>query len=275
MADVKTVAATLDDSLISLIDQEVIVSGEGRNRIDQFVETQVEIGAKSIDFTIYSKLAVATTALTDGTDVDAVAMADAAVTFTPAEYGNVVTPTKLANLQTGGKADRAGAKLVGINIAETTNKLGLNALEAGTNTTAAASAGTLAPADLRGAFERLQTANIPTFMNGLYVAFVNPAQLTDIKDDYQSMAQYTDLGQATNGVVAQLEGFMIVPDPQVTAGTVSCFGMGALGKAVSMDVETKITGPFDKLARFVNLGWYGVLQYGIVDDNAIEIITGA
>jgi len=275
MADVKTVAATLDDSIITLIDQEVIVSGANRNKIDQFVETQVEIGAKSIDFTIYSKLAVATTALTDGTDVDAAAMADSAVTLEPKEYGNVVTPTKLANLQTGGKADRAAAKLTGINIAETTNKLGLNALEAGTNTTAASTPGTLAKGDLRGAFERLQLANIPTFDNGLYVAFVNPAQVSDIKDDYISIAQYTDLGQSVSGVVGALEGFMIVPDSQVTAGQVSVFGMGALGKAVSSEVETKITGPFDKLGRFVNIGWLGTIEYGIVDDNAIEIITGA
>ncbi len=275
MANVVTTAATLDDSLITLIDQEVMVSGVGRNRIDNFVETKVNIGAKSIDFTIYSKLDLATTALTDGTDVDAVAMADASVTLTPKEYGRVVTPTKLANLQTGGKADRAGAKLVGINLQETMNKLGLNALEAGTNTTAAGTSGTLAVTDLRGAYERLATANIPTFVNGLYVAFLNPAQVTDIKDDFIDIAKYTNLGEAVSGAVGVLEGFMIVQDPQVTAGKVSCFGMGALGKAVSMEAGTTITGPFDKLGRMVNLGWYGVVEYGIIDDNAIEIITGA
>ena len=91
MANVITTAATLDDSLITLIDQEVIVSGAGINKIDAFVETKVDIGAKSIDFTIYSKLAKATTALTDGQDLDSVALADSSVTFTPKEYGNVVS----------------------------------------------------------------------------------------------------------------------------------------------------------------------------------------
>ena len=275
MADVKTTGAGLDDSLVTLMDQEVIVSGAGRNKIDQFVETIVDIDAKSIDFTIYSKLALATTALTDGTDVDAEALAGSKVTLTPKEYGTAVTVTKLADLQTGGKGSRAAAKVTGINIAETTNKLGLNALEAGTNTTAAATLNTLAKGDLRGAFERLQTANIPTFENGLYVAFVNPAQVSDIKDDYISISQNTSLGEAVSGVVGALEGFMIVPDSQVTAGKVSCFGMGALGKAVSAEVETKITGPFDKLGRNLNIGWLGTIEYGIVDDNAIEIITGA
>lgn len=274
MANVVTTGAVLDDSLITLIDQEVIVSGAGINKIDAFVDTQVEIGAKAIDFTIYSKLTKATTALTDGADLDAVGMADASVTLTPKEYGTVVTPTKLANLQTGGKADRAGAKLVGINLAETSNQLGINALEDGTNTTAAGTSGTLAKADLRGAYQRLSTARIPK-INGYYVAFVNPAQVSDIKDDYISIAQNTNLELATNGVVGTLEGFLIVEDADVTAGQVNCFGMGALGKAVSMAPDTTITGPFDRLGRFVNLGWYGVMEYGIVDDNAIEIITGA
>ena len=274
MANVITTAATLDDSLIELIDTEVIVSGAGINKIDPFVETNVDIGAKSISFTIYSKLAKATTALTDGTDVDSAGMADASVLLTPKEYGTVVTPTKLANLQTGGKADRAGAKLVGISLAETTNQLGINALEAGTNTTAAASAGTLAKGDLRGAYQRLATKRIPK-INGYYVAFMNPAQISDIKDEYIDITKFSRPELATSGVVGTLEGFLIVEDPDVTAGQVNTFGMGALGKAVSMQPDTTITGPFDKLGRMMNLGWYGVIEYGIVDGNAIEIITGA
>ena len=274
MANVVTTAATLDNSLITLIDQEVIVSGAGINKIDNFVETQVQIGAKSIAFTVYSKLAKATTALTDGVDVDAVAMADAEVVLTPKEYGRVVTPTKLANLQTGGKADRAGAKLVGINIAETLDQLGINALEAGSSTTAAVTSGSLAKADLRAAYTKLAGSNIPK-INGFYVAFMNPAQVSDIKDDYIDIYKYNNPDLAVSGVVGALEGFLIVEDANVTAGKVSCFGMGALGKAVSMETGTTITGPFDKLGRMVNLGWYGVIEYGIVDDNAVEIITGA
>jgi hypothetical protein len=274
MANVVTTAATLDDSLITLIDTEVIVSGAGVNKIDQFVETIVDIGSKAISFTIYSKLSKATTALTDGVDVDAVAMADASVTLTPKEYGAVVTPTQLANLQTGGKAPVAGAKLVGINLAETTNQLGINALEDGTNTAAAGTSGTLKKEDLRAAYTALAGRRIPK-INGYYVAFVNPAQVSDIKDDYITIAQNTSLEMATNGVVGSLEGFLIVEDADVTAGQVNCFGMGALGKAVSMMPDTTITGPFDRLGRMVNLGWYGVIEYGIIDDDAVQIITGA
>ncbi len=273
MANVITTAATLDNSLITLIDQEVLISGAGINKIDNFVENKVEIGAKSIAFTIYSKLDKAVTALVDGTDVDAVGMADAEVLLTPKEYGRVITSTKLANLQTGGKSDRASAKLVGINMAETLDQLGVNALEAGTNTTAGATAGTLTKGDLRTAYTKLAGKNIPK-INGFYVAFLNPAQVADIKDDYIDILKYNNPELATNGVVGALEGFIIVEDANVTNETVSCFGMGALGKAISLEPGTTITGPFDKLGRMINLGWYGVLEYKIVDNNAVEIITG-
>jgi len=274
MANVVTTAAVLDDSLITLIDQEVIVSGAGINKIDAFVETKVQIGAKSIDFTIYSKLSKAITPLIDGADVDSVVMADASVTLTPKEFGRVVTPTKLANLQTGGKADRAGAKLIGINMEETTNQLGINALEGGSNSTAAGTAGVLATGDLRSVYTSLSNKRIQK-INGYYVAFMNPSQIADIKDAYISIAQNTNMDLATNGVVGTLEGFVIVEDADITPGKVSCFGMGALGKAVSMNTGATVTGPFDKLGRMLNLGWLGTLEYGIIDDNAIEIITGA
>jgi hypothetical protein len=274
MADVLTTGAVLDDSLVELMDQEVIVSGAGINKIDAFVEYPTDIDGKSMTFTIYSKLAVATTALTDGTDVDAVAMADTSVVVTPSEYGNAITVTKLADLQTGGKGSRAAGKLTGINVSETTNALGVAALEGGTNTTAAATPGTTAKADLRAAYTRLADKKIPK-INGYYVAYMNPAQVSDIKDDYISIAQNTNLDLATNGVVATYEGFLVVEDADATAGKVSCFGMGAIGRGASAEPELKITGPFDKLGRNLNIGWHGVLDYVLVDDSAVEIITGA
>ncbi len=274
MANVVTTAANLDDSLIELMDQEVIISGKDVSTIDPFVETKVDIGAEAIKFTIYSKLAVATTALTDGEDIDSVGMVDASVLLTPAEHGNVVTTTKLVNYQTGGKADRAAAELTGINMGESLNKLGVTVLESGTNATAAATAGEVAVEDLRGAYERLRTKKIPK-INGVYVAYMHPAQISDLKDDYIEISKHTNQSLATNGVVGVLEGFVIVEDADVTPGKVSCFGKGALGKAVSHSPESTLTGPFDKLGRMMHLGWYGIIKYGKIDDNAIEIITGA
>jgi N4-gp56 family major capsid protein len=219
-------------------------------------------------------MSAATTPLTDGTEAGSTTMTDTKVSFTMAEYGAVITSTSLANIATAGKADLASAELVGVNLGETTDKLGLAAVEAGTSSTAAGTVGTLASTDLRSAYTKLANNGIAKFPDGRYVAFVNPSQVSDIKGDYITIAQNTDIGQATSGIVGALEGFTIVEDSNVTAGTVVCFGMNALGKAVALSPQLRVVEGSDNLGRTVNVGWYGVMKYGVIDQNALRVLTG-
>ena len=267
--------ALLSDSVVDLMNQAVIVSGMSFNKVDAYATIRQDDLASSIAFTVFSRMSAATTPLTDGTEATSTTMTDTKVTLTMDEYGNVITSTSLANIATAGKADLASAELVGVNLGETTDKLGLNALEAGTNTIAADSSGTLASADLREAYTALATAGISKFPDGRYVAFVNPAQVSDIKGTFITLAQHTDLAGATNGVIGSLEGFTIVEDSNVTAGKVACFGMNALGKAVATAPQLRIVEGSDNLGRTVNIGWYGVMKYGVIDQNALRVITGA
>ena len=69
---------------------------------------------------------------------------------------------------------------------------------------------------------------------------------------------YTDGGDTTTDVYASY-----------------AIGFNAFGDGQSKPVEMRATGPFDKLARFVNLGWYGVLQYKIIDQDALWTIESA
>ena len=269
-----TLKTTLDDSQVTLYDAAVMVSGEPYRGLDEFVTVEQSIDGAAVEFTFYTNLSEATTALTDGTEATATAMADSKVTITPAEYGQVITTTRLANSSTAGKANLAAGKLVGRNMPETQSKQIIAKLEAGTNSTAAASAGTLAKGDLRLAFQKLEAASIGKF--GMrYIALVNPAQITDIKDTYNTIVQYTDAEKALSGVVGELEGFTIVSHPQVTAGTVVCFGQDAVGKAVAVDPDTTIIDGTDNLGRTRHYGWYGIYEYGILDQNAVQVITGA
>jgi len=48
---------------------------------------------------------------------------------------------------------------------------------------------------------------------------------------------------------------------------VNVVGFNALGKAVSVPAQVKITGPFDKLGRFLNIGWYTMVHYDTIDAN--------
>ena len=269
-----TLKTTLDDSQVTIYDQAVRISGQPYSGLDNFVNEGVSVDGAAVEFTFYTNLSEATTALTDGTEATAVAMADSKVTVTPKEYGNVITTTRLANASTAGKADIGAGRLVGRNMMETMSKQIINALADGTNTTAAATSGTLAKADLRGAFERLELNSIGKF-GTRYVAMVNPAQASDIKDDYIGITQYTDAERALSGVVGELEGFTVVSHPQVPAGTVLCFGQDALAKATCIDSDTTIIDGTDNLGRTRHYGWYGLYEYSVLDDNAIEVITGA
>lgn len=267
--------ALLSDSVVDLMNQAVIVSGNSYNKVDAYATIRQDDMASSIAFTVFSRMAAATTPLTDGTEASSTTMTDTKVQLTMDEYGSVITSTSLANIATAGKADLASAELVGVNLGETTDKLGLGVLEAGTSTTAAATLNTLASGDLRSAYTKLANNGIAKFEDGRYVAFVNPSQVADIKGDYITIAQNTDIGQATSGIVGALEGFTIVEDSNVTAGTVVCFGRNALGKAVAQAPSLVVKEGSDNLGRTVNIGWYGVMKYGVIDQNALEVITGA
>ena len=264
----------LSDSVVDLMNQAVIVSGNSYNKVDAYATIRQDDMASSIAFTVFSRMSAATTPLTDGTEATSTTMTDTKVTLTMAEYGAVITSTSLANIATAGKADLASAELVGVNLGETTDTLGLTVLEAGTNTIAADVAGTLDNLDLREAYTALANAGIAKFPDGRFVAFVNPAQVSDIKGDYITIAQNTDIGQATSGIVGALEGFTIVEDSNVTAGTAVCFGMNALGKAVAMNPMLVIAEGNDNLNRKINVGWHGILKYGVIDQNALRVLTG-
>lgn len=266
----------LADSQVEVYDAAVHVFGQNLNSLDNDGSVTLGGSINGADnvFHIYTKLTPVTTPLTDGTEATPITMADSKVTITPAEYGAVVTPTSLADASTAGKASMAAAKMVGINIVESPNAKGCAVLEAGTNSTAAATLNTLAKGDLRIAYTKLENAGVLK-IDGYYRCRANPDQIADIKDDYQGYAQYTTLDGVTSGQVPHLEGFMIIPDRAVTAGTVVCYGDNALGKSESVATSATIVDGTDNLNRLRNYGWYGIYEYGIVDQNALQVITGA
>ena len=272
-----TVAATLDASLVQIYDAAVIVAGANMANLDAdgSVTLGGSINGADNQYTIYTKLSPVTSALADGTEVTPVSMADSKVTITPAEYGNVIATTKLASATTAGRADLASAKLIGINIVESPNAKGVAVLEGATNATAATTAGTLDKLDLRAAYTKLADAGVLPFSDGMYRVRINPNQVADIKDDIIEILKYTDPDSALRGEFGALEGFRLIQDRAVTAGTVICYGDNAIGKAESIPTQPTIIDGTDNLGRIRNYGWYGIYEYGIVAQNAVQLITSA
>lgn len=299
MANIITTASLLDDSVITLMDQAFLLAAQDNIVIDQFVDLKRDINAKTIEIPKYPKLAKQTTPLTDGNDVESVGMSDTKIPFTPAEYGNVVTTTKLANLQTGGKADLATAAVVAMNMVETLNRLGCMGLQASTNIrlangaaseAAIVAADVIKDADLEYVFNRLHRKNIPKFDGELYVALAHPDVIDDLKKSantaWMDASKYADALSVLKHEMGIYKGFRWVAtagmEPNADAGAeavdtydTAFLGKNALGKAVSLEPGLTITGPFDKLGRMMNIGWYGVLKYGIVDQDSLWVITSA
>lgn len=298
MANVITTAAQLDDSVIALMDQAFLLESQDKIVVDQFVDFKREIKAKTIEIPKYPKLAKKTTPLADGEDVESAGLTDTKVPLTPAEYGNVVTTTKLANLQTGGKADLAAAAVVAMNMVETLNRLGCMALQASTNVRLAndavsrdaiAATDVIQEKDLDYVFNRLFRANIPRFEGDLYVAIAHPDVISDITklENFKDVSKYANAMSLLRNEVGIYKGFrwvatagMEYEEDAGAGGTVDVYdtaflGRNALGKAVSLDPGLTITGPFDKLGRMMHIGWYGVLKYGIIDQNSLWVISSA
>ena len=288
----------VDDSIKLAFDQAFLIESAQENVMDQFVNYKVQIGAKSIQFPKFGQLSLATTPLTEGNDVVSEAIGDSAILLTPAEYGQVVTTTSLASLQTGGTVDLAAVQLVAQNMARTKNRLASLALDASTNVlvaggkTEATLAGTdvLSATLLNQAYNKLARKSIGR-LNGEYVLVAHDDVIADLRDSsgtgsWQDVTKYATPEVALRNEVGMFKGFRVVRNNDVTfadqsgAGTVDVYnsyviGLNGLGLAESMTPEMRATGPFDKLGRLVNLGWYGVFAYGIVDTDAVWKIQSA
>lgn len=285
--------SNVDDSLVTLFEAGFIVAAEQADVMSPFVQYRADIGAKAVEFPKYATLGAATTPLTEDEDVASEALVDSKVTFLPVEYGKVVTKTALASLQTGGKVDIAAARLVGQNVGRTSNILAVRALEASTNVVlpgAVANEAALVAGDVMTAavlnkvYNKLARTNIPMLADNLYVAFMHDDVIADLRagaaaGDWTDVVKYATPEQALRNEVGVYKGFRIVRNNDCAiaadAGAAavdsyksSFMGFNGLGLAVSKVPTMSLTSS-DKLGRFVNVGWHGVMKYGIVDTDAV------
>jgi N4-gp56 family major capsid protein len=266
----------------------------------ELVATQVanidgELNGKSMQFSKYSNLAVPS-ALSDGVDPDSVTLVDSAVTLTPAEEGLVVTKTALGSFQTGGKVDVAAAQLVARNAGQTLDYRAITALDAFGGTTiypnGATAVGNLTTADVLDKtfagrlYNKLARANTPGLVGGTYFGIAHDDCLHDLREDtangaWTDVSKYTDLASVLTGEIGMYKGIRWLRSGNATVTsnvngtidgyTINVVGFNALGMAKRASqagmFEVRITGPFDKLARFINVGWYSLIVFDTIDAN--------
>ena len=284
-----TDADVLDADEVALYSSMVILNATPELVADQAVSVTSTGQGITHNFAIYANLGALTTALTDGVEADSTAMADSLATLTPAEQGGVVTLARLADVQSALKAARAAGMLIGRSAGTTLDKLAIIALEAFSTTriypNSASAASNLATSDNLDAvfanrlYNKLARGNVPG-INGSYIGIAHDDCLHDLRVDtanggWVDVSRYADPSSVLQNEVGMFAGIRWLRSSNVTVtadsnGTIDSYkvnvcGFNALGKAQAGPVELKVTGPFDKLGRFLNYGWYWLGSYGVID----------
>jgi len=266
----------------------------------------------SVQFNIYDNMAQATSALTEASDVTAVALGDSTVVVTLAEYGNAVITTAKLRGTSFLNVDADAANIIGYNMVDSVDKLVSNVANAGTNViystgsgalptsrvTIADDAATFGAQEGRQAVAELRTASAPGFDNGNYIGLVHP----DVSYDLREQTAVTDVIQyqirqegaaVRNGSIGVFGGIEWIENPRAPilddAGATSTTnvyqtlvaGRQALAKAFSRapgfgEDPSVVFGPVvDTLRRFHPVGWYHLVGHGIFRQAALRRIESS
>ena len=266
----------------------------------------------SVQFNIYDNMAQATSALTETSDVTAVALGDSTVVVTLAEYGNAVITTAKLRGTSFLNVDADAANIIGYNMVDSVDKLVSNVANAGTNVIYAqgsmgsrptsrvgiADAATFGAQEGRQAVAELRTASAPGFENGNYIGLVHP----DVSYDLREQTAVTDVIQyqirqegaaVRNGSIGVFGGIEWIENPRApilddagATGTTNVYqtlvaGRQALAKAFSRapgfgEDPSVVFGPVtDTLRRFHPVGWYHLVGHAIFRQAALQRIESS
>ena len=265
----------------------------------------------SVQFNIYDNMDQATSALTQDSDVTAVALGDSTVTVTLAEYGNAVITTAKLRGTSFLNVDADAANIIGYNMVDSVDKLVSNVANAGTNViystgsgalptsrVTIADANTIDTATARQAVAELRGASAPGFENGNYVGLIHP----DVSYDLRALTAVTDVIQfqirqegaaVRNGSIGVFGGIEWIENPRAPilddAGATSTTnvyqtlvaGRQALAKAFSRapgfgEDPSVVFGPVtDTLRRFHPVGWYHLVGHSVFRQAALRRIESS
>jgi len=145
----------------------------------------------------YVDLALSTSALSESTDPDAVALSTpTTVSITLNEYGNSVLVTRALELFSLADVDPAIANIIAYNLANSIDSVAMETLRGGTNkifagatatsTATVAAAATIDSADIRKAIAKLRSANAVARKGSLYWAGIHPEVSHDLRAESSS-----------------------------------------------------------------------------------------
>ena len=243
----------------------------------------------------YVDLTAATTALTETTDPDAVALSTPTqVSITLNEYGNSVLVTRALELFSLADVDPAIANIIAFNLADSIDQVAMTTLRGGTNviyggdatdTDEIVAADTITSAMIRKAVAKLRAYKAVARKGSLYWVGIHPEVSHDLRAETGSAGwllpnQYgSSQDRIWAGEIGQYEGAYFVESARLynaTDGASSArnfrtiiAGQQAMAEAVAEEPHVVIGPVVDKLMRHRPMGWYGVLGFARYREEAL------
>ena len=282
MADVyTTTAAGVNADLQTYFSKKLQRQAQFSTVLDQFgyIEKIPSASSKTISFTKYADLAVATTALTEGVAPDSVALSSAAITAVIDQLGFVIKLTDLAELTPKHPVVQKTLELLCTQAARSRDAKIEAVLAAGTNAfytgavasrTALAAGNIITVADVSRVVANLRTNGATEFPDGNYVAVVSPTvEMNLLKDqsfrDASTRSGLGTKGELYKGEIANFMGVRFVRSNSIPtiASTVTVyptyfFGLDAYAVSDLQTLQSYREGPggvTDPLHQIMTLGW--------------------
>ena len=309
-----TTTSTLGDQVTTAFEQIAYFALRSQPLYEMVADvrsTAQSHNGSGVQFTFYPNMAQATSALTEASDVTAVALTDTAVTVTLAEYGNAVITTALVRGTSFLNVDADAANIVGYNMVDSLDKVVSDVAMAGTNVLYSTGSGalptsrvTIADANTfdaitpRQAVAQLRGDSAPGFTNGNYVGIIHPDVSYDLRaetavTDVIQYQLYQDGAPIRAGSIGTFNGIEYIENPRAPilddAGATSTTnvyqtliaGRQALAKAFSRapgfgEQPSIVFGPVtDTLRRFNPVGWYHLAGWGIFREACMQRIESS
>jgi len=314
MADAFTnlAASNLDQAAYNLFVDTALRSDLIFDQLADVRASNQAMPGTTVTFTIADDMAIASTALNESVDVDAVALSDSQVTLTLTEHGNAAIYTQKLAGTSFVPFDPIAAERITRNASESLDELCSIALRGGSNV-AYATGGTTDPTarnkvepadtitayDCRKARAKLRSAKADTFDGGQFVGIIHPDVVMDLQGDsgadgWLQPANYSEPERRWNGELGRFDGVRYIETPRAPvfadAGSSTTLtdvyatlilGRRALAKGYSVSGGWSELPQFvkgvrvDKLQRLQPLGWKWFGAYGRYFEACIRRIESA
>lgn len=254
----------------------------------------------SVVFSLHAEMADKVSALTEGTDPTATALADVTqVTVTLVEYGNVVTASRKLGELGFSDVDPAIANIIAYNMSSSLDNIIATVLDGGTNVLYATGGATPATStvttaaddvitglDVRKAVAKLRGLNAIPRTGQLYAGYIHPDVAHDLRNEtgaqsFEDVRKYTDANQmdVLNQATGVYGGAYFIETPRAIVLTdgvgaaidvyrTNILGAQAVAEATAVEPGVVIGPVVDQLMRQRPIGWYALTGFSMYRQGA-------